>query len=169
MVKPAVVNPCVPSQWTLGDHWSNCPASALFARRLNSQSICVHKQNNQTNKSTVWKSVALERVVSGILSAVLDLELPILFDLWNSCFFVFLYQLATIVWCQVGAHSSKTTYLNPSVHHWNAKICASKYTVHFSPLYLGDILPKQLGLPFSFRQCVYFYLLQMSGELKYND
>lgn len=67
------------------------------------------------------------------------------------------------------AFFQKTTYLNPSVHHWNAKICSSKYTVHFFfPLYLGDILPKQLGfatqLPW---MCL--FLLQMSGELKYSD
>ncbi len=35
------------------------------------------------------------------------------------------------------AFFQKTTYLNPSVHHWNAKICTSKYTVHFFPSFMS--------------------------------
>lgn len=35
------------------------------------------------------------------------------------------------------AFFQKNTYLNPSVHHWNAKICTSKYTVHFFPSFIS--------------------------------
>lgn len=57
------------------------------------------------------------------------------------------------------AFFQKTTYLNPSVHHWNAKICTSKYTVHFSPLlYVLEIsCQNSWVLPLSFLECVYFY------------
>lgn len=57
------------------------------------------------------------------------------------------------------AFFQKTTYLNPSVHHWNAKICTSKYTVHFfSLLYILEIsCQNSWVLPLSFLECVYFY------------
>lgn len=48
VIKPALVNPCVPFQWTLQDHWSHCSASTLFAAQLSSQTSHVHKQASQT-------------------------------------------------------------------------------------------------------------------------
>lgn len=50
------------------------------------------------------------------------------------------------------------TYLNPSVHHWNAKIFTSKYTVHFFLFYILETsCQNSWVLPLSFLECVYFY------------
>lgn len=60
------------------------------------------------------------------------------------------------------AFFQKTTYLNPSVHHWNAKICTSKYTVHFFPCFISWRYPaKTAGFCHSASLNVFIFTLNV--------
>lgn len=101
------------------------------------------KEAASTNKTTktmhmssqLDSALLLNRCeVSDSWNIFLDLDLPSLFDLWNHIFNNWQVEYNSTLIVKHAKWESilpKTTYLNPSVHHWNAKICTSKYTVHF--------------------------------------
>lgn len=107
--------------------------------RLSSLSRRVNKQNSQNNahKLTVrqpvhcfWTNVKHPSVGISLLtliySSYLTYEITFLtIGKWSI--------IPHSLWSMPSGRAflQKTTYLNPSVHHWNAKICTSKYTVHF--------------------------------------
>lgn len=88
VIKPALVNPYVPFQWTLEDHWSHCSASALFASQLSSQTSHVHKQASQTMLKKKKKKQKPQYAPQMIIircqwNIFLDLHSAIIFNLWN--------------------------------------------------------------------------------------
>lgn len=164
VVKPALVNPYVPSQWTLGDHWSHCPASALFV----SPDLAVKAATSTTAKTMrtcpqlIRRSIAFEKRMFSI-SLLEFCSWPWfthLIRLMKSHFYNWQvqYNSTPIVRHAKWESIPKNTYLNPSVHHWNAKMCTSKYTVHFFLLHISEIsCQNSWVLPLISLECVYFY------------
>lgn len=125
-----------------------------------------------TSTQLVRRSVAFQQMLS-ILQCEYRFLTSILFDLWNHIFNNWQgYYVSTLIVRHANWENilPKTTYLNPSVHHWNAKMCTSKYTVHFPPLlYISEISCQNSWVFATQLPWMCLFLLQMSGELKYCD
>lgn len=130
--------------------------------RLSSQSSHVHKQNNQTNRETVlcvWTNYSYRLIGTSFLTLIYPsyLTYEIIF-LTVGTWSLIPHSLWSMPSGRAFFQKKNPTYLNPSVHRWNAKICTSKYTVHFFLFYILETsCQNSWVLPLSFLECVYFY------------